>query len=349
MSGIVKIPCIINLVMSNIVGIEYNRVTNTTSNDFPGFSKDGKGAWDVEDFRKTFDVQINSMSERETNFDLVHIDTSIANAFRRIMISEVPSVAAEYIYILNNTSVIQDEVLSHRIGLVPLKIDPDMLSWVDSTLPEDEKFTDENTIVLTLNVKCTRNPDAPKDCTDPKILYRNSSIYARDLKFEPQGRQIEAFAKCPVIPTDPDILLAKLRPGQEISLRAHCILGIGGDHSKFSPVATASYRLLPHINILKPIRGESARRFQKCFPKGVIGIDEKSEEAHVKDARKDTVSREVLRYDDFSDKVKLGRVRDHFIFNVESTGAMSPEEIFFKSVRILKNKADYLRNCPITQ
>ena len=335
--------------MSNIVGIEYNRVTNTTSNDFPGYSKEGDNEWDVEKFKNTFDVQIESLTEREANFDLIHIDTSIANAFRRIMISEVPSLAPEHVYFLNNTSVIQDEVLAHRIGLVPLKVDPDMLTWVDSTLPEEERFTDENTIVLTLNVTCTRNPDAPKDCTDPKILYRNSSVYAHDLKFEPQGRQAELFAKCPVVPADPDILLAKLRPGQEISLRAHCILGVGGDHAKFSPVATASYRLLPHINITKPITGESAKKFQKCFSPGVIDIDESTGEAVVKDARRDTVSREVLRHEEFADSVKLGRVRDHFIFNVESTGAMTPEEIFFKSVRVLKNKAEYLRNCPIGQ
>lgn len=334
--------------MSNIVGVEYNRVTNTTSTDFPGFSSSGENAWDVEKFRDTFDIQISSLTEREANFDLIHIDTSIANAFRRIMISEVPSVAAEYVYFLNNTSVIQDEVLAHRIGLIPLKVDPDMLIWVDQSLPEDERFNDENTIVLTLNVKCTRNPDAPKDCTDPKILYNNSHIYARDLKFEPQGKQVETFANCPVVPCDPDILLAKLRPGQEISLRAHCILGVGGDHAKFSPVGTASYRLLPHINITEPIKGELAVKFQKCFPKGVIGINSDGE-AFVKDARKDTVSREVLRHEEFEGKVKLGRIRDHFIFNVESIGAMTPEEIFFKSVRILKNKAEYLKNCPISQ
>lgn len=334
--------------MSNIVGIEYNRVTNTISTDFPGYSPDGSNAWDVEEFKKNFDIKIFNLSEREANFDLIHIDTSIANAFRRIMIAEVPSVAAEYVYFMNNTSVIQDEVLAHRIGLVPLNVDPDMLTWVDKSLPEEERFTDENTIVLSLNVKCTKNPDAPKDCTDPKILYKNAHIYARDLKFEPQGKQVETFANCPVVASDPDILLAKLRPGQEISLRAHCILGIGSDHAKFSPVATASYRILPQINIVQPIEGESAKRFQKCFPKGVIGIDSNGR-AFVKDPRRDTVSREVLRHDEFKDKVKLGRVRDHFIFNVESTGAMTPEEIFFKSVRILKNKAEYLKNCPIGQ
>ena len=334
--------------MSNIVGIEYNRVTNTASTDFPGYSSQGANAWDVERFRETFDIQISSHEERELNFDMIGIDTSLANAFRRIMIAEVPAVAPEYVYIQNNTSVIQDEVLAHRIGLVPLKVDPEKLERLDTSDPDNLEFHDKNTIVMTLNVKCTRNPDAPKECTDPTILYNNAHVYARDLKFEPHSSQVETFADCPVVPCDPDILLAKLRPGQEISLSTHCILGEGKDHAKFSPVATASYRLLPHIEILEPITGDSAKRFQACFPKGVIGINENGE-AYVLDPRKDTVSREVLRHEEFEGKVKLGRVRDHFVFNVESTGAMQPEDIVLKSIDILKKKAEYLKKCQITQ
>lgn len=333
---------------NNIVGIEYNRVTNTSSTDFPGYSNDADYSWDIEKFKENFKIDVKSRDEREANFDLINIDTSIANAFRRIMIAEVPSVAAEAIYIFNNTSVIQDEVLAHRIGLVPLKVDPELLSWVDNTLEEKDKFTDENTIVLTLDVSCSKNPNAPAGSTDPNELYRNVNVYAKDLKFEPQGQQAELFKNKPVVPTDPDILLAKLRPGQEISLRAHCVLGVGSDHAKFSPVATASYRLMPTIDILQPIEGDQAKRFQKCFPSGVIDLDGKGQ-AYVKDSRKDTVSREVLRHPEFQNKVKLGRKRDHFIFNVESTGAMPPEEIFVKSIRVLKNKAEYLRNCPISQ
>ena len=67
----------------------------------------------------------------------------------------------------------------------------------------------------------------------------------------------------PIKPVHDDILLAKLRPGQvllmplsmppsdrtvqSIILEAHCVKGEGKDHAKFSPVATASYRLLPEI------------------------------------------------------------------------------------------------------
>lgn len=332
--------------MSNIVGIEEDRVTNTHSTDLPGYSMGEGNEWDLEKFKDNYKLNISYITERNANFDMIGVDTSLANAFRRIMMSEVPSVAAEYVYIFNNTSVIQDEVLAHRIGLIPLKVDPDLLSWIDESADEAEKFNDENTIVLSLNVTCTRNPNPAKGNNDAENLYKNSNVYARDLKFEPQGRQEELFKDHPVVPCDPDILITKLRPGQEISLRAHCILGTGGDHAKFSPVATASYRLMPTIDIIKPITGDEAVEFQKCFPSGVIDINTKGE-AVVKDPRRDTVSREVLRHDNLKTKVKLGRRRDHFIFNVESTGAMPPEEIFYKAAHILKDKAEYLKNCPI--
>ncbi len=259
------------------------------------------------------------------------------------MIAEIPSLAIENVYVFNNTSVIQDEVLAHRLGLIPLNFNPDDFIWVDPSAGE-EGFDDKNTVVLSLNIICKRNPN-PKNEDDEFI---NSNVYAKDLVFEPQGSQIEKYKykNGENITTNPNILIAKLRPGQEISLKMHCRLGLGSDHAKFSPVATASYRLLPAIKLLEPIIGSEAEELKKCFPSGVIEIDE-SGKAYVADPRKDTVSREVLRHENLANKVKLGRRRDHFIFNVESTGAMTPQEIFFKSVRILKNKTLYLKKCPI--
>jgi DNA-directed RNA polymerase I and III subunit RPAC1 len=108
----------------------------------------------------------------------------------------------------------------------------------------------------------------------------------------------------------------------------HAVKGIGQDHAKFSPVgissqngqglilATASYRLLPTIDIISPITGEDADKFVKCFTPGVVSVKKSSngtEHAEVVNPRLDTVSREVLRHDEFKNKVKLGRVRDHFI------------------------------------
>ena len=51
-----------------------------------------------------------NLSENEIEFDMVGIDASIANAFRRILLAEVPTMAIEKVHIYNNTTIIQDEV-----------------------------------------------------------------------------------------------------------------------------------------------------------------------------------------------------------------------------------------------
>lgn len=48
----------------------------------------------------------------------------------------------------------------------------------------------------------------------------------------------------------------------------------GKDHAKFSPVATASYRLLPDITLLEPVEGEAAAELSRCFSPGVIEVQD---------------------------------------------------------------------------
>ena len=76
--------------------------------------------------------------------------------------------------------------------------------------------------------------------------------------------------------------------GHELDIKLYAVKGVGRDHAKFSPVATAFYRLLPEIRLLKPVMGEAATRLQSCFSPGVIGINTDStgqDEAYVKNAR----------------------------------------------------------------
>lgn len=258
------------------------------------------------------------------------------------MMAEVATIAIETCYFLDNTSVIQDEVLAHRLGLVPLAGDQQVMKNMKWYIPgAGVEPTVDDTLVLRLNKTCTRIPGASKDEEDPDKLYENHSVYARDIEFAATGAQVERFAASPVRAANPDILLAKLRPGQSIAIEMHAVKGFGKDHAKFSPVAVASYRLLPDIRILEPIRGKAAERFKGCFPKGVVEV--RDGEAVVVGARNDTVSREVLRHEEFKDKVKLGRVRDHFIFSVESTGQFDSDEIFLEAVGVMQAKCVRLK------
>jgi DNA-directed RNA polymerases I and III subunit RPAC1 len=99
----------------------------------------------------------------------------------------------------------------------------------------------------------------------------------------------------------------------------------------------ASYRLHPDIKLLDQVSGKDAILLQKCFAPGVIEIDKKGV-AYVKDARYDNCSRNVYRYPEIAKSVELSRIRNHFIFNIESLGAYKAEEIFIESAKILKKK-----------
>lgn len=358
------------LTVLQLVGINAETVTNIPSTDFPGHWPGESHEWSLEKFKRDFNIEFHRNDRFEATFSLVGVDAAIANAFRRILMAEVPTLAIEFVFVHNNTSVIQDEVLASRLGLIPFKGSVEGINrmrWFKKPTEDDPDSgstpSDYNTIVLRLDIECTENPDAERAETDPRKLYRNAHVYAKDITFHPVGRQEEYFVGDDAIqPVNPDILVAKLRPGQKIDMELHCVKGIGADHAKFSPVATATYRLLPDIKITKPIIGEDAKKFAKCFPRGVIGLEPVTQEeaaqkgsgyenqtgemkAVVRDPFKDTVSRECLRHEEFQGKVKLGRVRDHFVFNVESTGQFDSDVLFLESVKVLKLKcARWKRN-----
>lgn len=289
-------------------------------------------------FKKQFRVVVVRSDDLEMEFDLIWIHPFIINAFRRIMLSEVPSMAIEKVHIYNNTSIIQDEVLAHRLGLIPLKADPRLFDYKQIN---DAEGTEQDTLEFELKVKCTRNKDDNKESSCADDMYKNNNVYSKHIKWIPIGSQGETLKSIDVGPVHEDILIAKMRPGHELDLKLIAVKGIGKDHAKFSPVATAFYRMLPDIKILREVEGEAAEILQQCFSPGVIGIRHTKEGrkiAVVNNSRYDSSSRNVFRHDDLKDAVVITKIQDHFIFNVESVGAMKPGIVFVEAVKFLKNK-----------
>ncbi|XP_057703414.1 DNA-directed RNA polymerases I and III subunit RPAC1 [Corythoichthys intestinalis] len=331
----------------NRVILQEFSVKNVHTTNFPGNYPGYDDTWDMRTFQKSFRIDVAQMTDNLMEFDMVGIDAAIANAFRRILLAEVPTMAIEKVFIYNNTSIVQDEVLAQRLGLIPIKADPFLFEY--KTIDKDsaeEDVSEIDTIQLSLKVKCTRNVKASKDSSDPQELYLNNKVYSRDIKWVPIGNQADVFADSSIGPVHDDILIALLRPGQELDIVMHCVKGIGKDHAKFSPVATASYRLLPEITLLDTVQGEKAERLKRCFSQGVIELEEVngSKIAKVVNSRLDTCSREVLRHDDLKNVVKLGRVRDHFIFSVESTGILPPNVLVAEAIKVLMAKCQRLLN-----
>uniref|UniRef100_A0A2K6TF39 DNA-directed RNA polymerases I and III subunit RPAC1 n=1 Tax=Saimiri boliviensis boliviensis TaxID=39432 RepID=A0A2K6TF39_SAIBB len=262
-------------------------VRNVHTTDFPGNYSGYDDAWDQERFEKNFRVDVVHMDENSLEFDMVGIDAAIANAFRRILLAEVPTMAVEKVLVYNNTSIVQDEILAHRLGLIPIHADPRLFEYRNQG---DEEGTEIDTLQFRLQVRCTRNPHAAKDSSDPNELYMNHKVYTRHMTWIPLGNQADLFPEGTIRPVHDDILIAQLRPGQEIDLLMHCVKGIG------------------------------------------------KKVARVANPRLDTFSREIFRNEKLKKAVRLARVRDHYIFSVESTGVLPPDVLVSEAIKVLMGK-----------
>lgn len=187
------------------------------------------------------------MNSEELVFDLIGAEPPLANALRRIMIAEVPTMAIEKVTMWQNTSIIPDENLAHRVGLIPIKADAQDFEYHQA----EKEYTEFDSLRFKLHKICTKkDPSAPMvldNTHDEEKLYNNANIYSGDLEWIPEGDQQKRLGN--IKPLLDDILIAKLRPGQEIEMDLVCEKGIGKTHAKWSPVCTAFYRLLPDIEV----------------------------------------------------------------------------------------------------
>jgi DNA-directed RNA polymerases I and III subunit RPAC1 len=160
-------------------------IKNASNTEYPGVYPGEDHSWSADRFRDQFKVDFHSSTPLDSSFSLVGIDASVANALRRTMVAEVPTVAIEHVFFHNNTSVVQDEVLAHRLGLVPLTGRAEGFHWMEYFLPPGEDGeggshrTDYNTLVMELAVKCTWHENGKERFRrgerDPAQLYVNSS------------------------------------------------------------------------------------------------------------------------------------------------------------------------------
>lgn len=311
-------------------------------------------------------------SENELVFEMVGIDASFANALRRILLADVPTIAIEHVYMWNNTSIVHDEVLAHRLGLVPINVDARLFDEMEP----GEDPTDRNTLVFRLAVTCSKKDKqkggesqeevSPEDSVvaNPELEEAAAAaaanraaavetpgrpytkhVYSRDLAWVAQGDQEERFPDG-IKPVHDDILLAKLRPGQAIELEAHAHWGTGQNHAKYSPVATACYRLMPHIELIQPVYDELAEQLVNLYEPGVFDLVETDSndpggtrvKARVVNPYACTMSRNFMRDPKLAESIRMSRIPNHFIFSVESVGMTSPAVLVAEALRVLQQK-----------
>lgn len=165
------------------------------------------------------------------NFELSNVDLSFANSLRRVIQAEVPTIAIDLVEIEINTSVLADEFIAHRLGLIPLDSrEIDQMNY--SRDCDCDQSCGRCSVTLTLHARCTSD----------EVM----KVYARDLIV---GHDRPSnFIGNPVI-TDPDgqgSLICKLRRDQELKLTCVAKKGIAKEHAKWAPTAAVGFEYDPH-------------------------------------------------------------------------------------------------------
>ena len=247
----------------------------------------------------------NNKQAGKVTFILKDSTAAFANTLRRLATAEVPTMAVEEVEFSKNNSVLYDEIVAHRLGLVPLKTD--LKSY---NLPD----------------KCKCEGKGCARCQLKLVLKSDKGdemVYASQLK-----------SKDPAVkPVYPDMPIVKLLKSQSIELEATAVLGKGKNHVKWS-ACHAYYKHKPVAEIDKGIK--NPEEIVEAVPSGVFEIKNDSLVA------KDSLYKYDLA--GIAEKVSHGKVRikntNDFVFNIESFGQLSCKEILKVSMDVLDEQLD---------
>ena len=309
-------------------------------------------------------IKILKSEQDSIEFQLYNADLSFANSLRRIIISEVPTMAIDMVQVTENTSPLFDEFVVHRLGLVPLKSD-DIDNYNFPLNCSCKEGCDKCKVDYDIMVKCDENCKGDTlDVTAEDIIPKKKDIKVVPVKYD-----------------DP-IVITKLKKGQSINMTLTAKKGIGKMHAKWSPVCTCVMKQIPKVemlnmdgdNFLEHLSSEDKIAFCQACPSKVFKYDENKDEIIIDKPDKCTYCEECLiktqdfikkkDKDEYKKLVKqIGNVHENkgpsinyrevikiepkpneFLFKVESTGALSPKKIVMEAFNIMKAKFTEINN-----
>jgi DNA-directed RNA polymerase subunit D len=237
------------------------------------------------------------------------VSTVYANSLRRVFIENIPVLAIEDVHIKKNNSALYDEIIAHRLGLIPLITD---LSTYEQA-PEDYKDPDDlnikQKVVLTLKAK------------GPGMVYA-SEIKSQDPKIKP------VYPKMPIV---------NLLQGQELEFEAIAVMNVGRIHAKWSP-CLAYYKQKPIIDIKKKV--DNTKEILELQPDKIFMLKNNNLVVDSEKILTSNLVEESVSLCKPKDSVQLSYSEDEIIFNIESWGQLTCKEILLEGLKQISLMCD---------
>lgn len=235
-------------------------------------------------------------------------DVPFMNALRRTVITEVPCMAIDEVVIIENSSVLQDETIAHRLGLIPLKTDLDGYNLPEECPCKSEFGCNLCRVSLTLDVE---SKEGTRTVYSSEFISENPDI----------------------VPVSDKIPIVKLAKEQKLKLEAYARLGKGKKHAKWQPASMCTYKFLPQIRIDSKRCDACGKCVEICSRKVLVKAGDRIE---IRDLMTCTLCQDCVDVcPQNPPTINVSWDENTFIFNLESAGALSPERIMTESVKIL--------------
>jgi len=249
-------------------------------------------------------IQFLQKGDYEIKFLIEEIRPSFISALRRIILGEIPTMSIEWVEFKKNDSALNDEIVAHRLGLIPLTFDYDAYN---------------------LTKECTCKGKGCSKCEVKLVLKKKgpSMVYSGDLKSTAKD----------VRPIFDNIPIVELFEGEELQSEATAQLGLGKEHAKWQG-GVVGYKNKVNIMIGKELSPKP--EYVGICPRNVFDI-----EGNKLIASRPLDCILCNQCVEASKKIiKVTPVEDSFIVIVESVSGWHVEDLIMKSAEILEKKGN---------
>ncbi len=261
------------------------------------------------------EIEIAERNELSMRLIVEDVDTAFMNSMRRIMLAEVPAMTIDEVVFIENSSMLHDEVLAHRLGLIPLKTDLDSYNLPEECTCKSELGCNLCRVSLTLDVEAG---DAFRTVYSGELVSENPAV----------------------VPVSDKIPIVKLAPAQKIKLEAYARLGKGEKHAKWQPVSVAAYRYFPKVKLDEKLCNSCGKCVDVC-PKRVLALSEGGKKLDLRNISDCTICKDCIDVCPSSPPaLAVSWNKGVFVLDIESTGALPVERILLESLKILNKKAE---------